>query len=62
MDYKMNESYDYFEISGNKGIRKKSNAATRWYFLMNDAENTDNDLKMISICGLFDSYAVERNQ
>jgi len=36
--YKMNESYDYFEIStGNKGIRKKVMPQLNGSFLVNDA-------------------------
>tara|TARA_R110000868_G_scaffold6729_1_gene37603 strand:- start:6250 stop:6690 length:441 start_codon:yes stop_codon:yes gene_type:complete len=36
-DYKMNESYDYFEIANNKGIRKKVMPQLNGTFLVNDA-------------------------
>ena len=36
-DYKMNESYDYFEITNNKGIRKKVMPQLDGTFLVNDA-------------------------
>ena len=35
-DYKMNESYDYFEIKNNKGIRKKVMPQLDGAFLVND--------------------------
>ena len=35
-DYKMNESYDYFEIKDNKGIRKKVMPQLDGTFLVND--------------------------
>lgn len=35
-DYGMNESYDYFEISNNKGIRKKVMPQLDGTFLVND--------------------------
>ena len=35
-DYKMNESYDYFEIKNNKGIRKKVMPQLDGTFLVND--------------------------
>ena len=35
-DYKMNESYDYFEIKDNKGIRKKVMPQLDGSFLVND--------------------------
>jgi hypothetical protein len=37
-DYKMNESYDYFQISDNKGIRKKVMPQLDGTFLVNDAQ------------------------
>ena len=36
-DYKMNESFDYFEIKDNKGIRKKVMPQLDGTFLVNDA-------------------------
>lgn len=36
-DYKMNESYDYFQIANNKGIRKKVMPQLNGTFLVNDA-------------------------
>ena len=36
-DYKMNESYDFFEIANNKGIRKKVMPQLNGTFLVNDA-------------------------
>lgn len=47
-DYKINESYDYFEISNNKGIRKKVMPQLDGTFLVNDtfekvAVRFDND-------------------
>lgn len=36
-DYGMNESYDYFEIANNKGIRKKVMPQLDGTFLVNDA-------------------------
>ena len=36
-DYKMNETYDYFKIKGNKGIRKKVMPQLDGTFLVNDA-------------------------
>ena len=35
-DYKINESYDFFEIKGNKGIRKKVMPQLDGTFLVND--------------------------
>lgn len=35
-DYKMNESYDYFKITDNKGIRKKVMPQLDGTFLVND--------------------------
>ena len=36
-DYKMNESFDYFNITNNKGIRKKVMPQLNGTFLVNDA-------------------------
>lgn len=36
-DYKMNESFDYFQIANNKGIRKKVMPQLNGTFLVNDA-------------------------
>lgn len=45
-DYDMNESYDYFEIANNKGIRKKVMPQLDGTFLVNDAyENVSIRLK-----------------
>ncbi|WP_369753412.1 lipocalin family protein [Flavobacterium sp. WC2409] len=41
-DYKMNESYDYFEIANNKGIRKKVKPQLNGTFLVNDTDEKVN--------------------
>ncbi|WP_367768401.1 lipocalin family protein [Flavobacterium sp. WC2421] len=41
-DYKMNESYDYFEIANNKGIRKKVMPQLNGTFLVNDTDEKVN--------------------